>query len=447
MNIKKINLIIGREFSIRVRKKSFIIATFLTPLMMAALISVPMLMTGVKDNREKVIHVIDPSGIGQAVLENQEYITFTFRQEGDLEEYRTNFDTKNIHAVCVIEDTGDNQVDIKLYSTGQIDSEVQRYISRQVSQEVERRKLNSYDIPQLQQIMQDVRTNIQAKAFTWTDTGDEKETITEVYMAIAYLSSFLIYMFIFMYGSMVIRGVIEEKTNRIVEVIISSVKPIELMLGKIVGIALVALLQFLLWILLTVIILFIVMALVGTGTIAELGQAAPQIQGGLAGTIASFDTGNGVLTGIASTLSQIQAGKFLLSFILYFVGGYLMYASMFAAIGSVSDSETDTQQFQLPITIPLILGLFIMMHTFQHPDSSLSVWASMIPFTSPMVMLARLPFGGVPLWQLVVSILLLFATFLAVVYFSAKIYKVGILMYGKKVTWKELWKWMRYKNG
>jgi ABC-2 type transport system permease protein len=447
MNIKKINLIIGREFSIRVRKKSFIIATLLTPLMMAALITVPMLMTGVKDNREKVIHVIDSSGIGQAVLENQEYITFTFLQEGDLEEYRTSFDTKNIHAVCVIEDAGNNQMDIKLYSTSQIDSEVQRYISRQVSQEVERRKLNSYDIPQLQQIMQDVRTNIQAKSFTWTDTGDEKETITEVYMAIAYLSSFLIYMFIFMYGSMVIRGVIEEKTNRIVEVIISSVKPVELMLGKIIGIALVALLQFLLWILLTVIILFIVMAMVGTGAIAELGQAAPQIQGGLAGTISSFDTGNGVLTGIASTLSQIQAGKFLLSFVLYFVGGYLMYASMFAAIGSVSDSETDTQQFQLPITIPLILGLFIMMHTFQHPDSSLSVWASMIPFTSPMVMLARLPFGGVPLWQLLVSILLLFATFLAVVNFSAKIYKVGILLYGKKVTWKELWKWMRYKNG
>ena len=447
MNIKKVNLIIGREFSIRVRKKSFIIATFLTPLMMAALITVPMLMTGVRDDREKIIHVIDPSGIGEAVLENQEYITFSFLREGNLEEYRTSFDTKNIHAVCVIEDAGDNQVDIKLYSTSQIDTEVQRYISRQVSQEVERRKLDSYDIPQLQQIMQDVRTNIPAKAFTWTETGDEKETITEVYMAIAYLSSLIIYMFIFMYGSMVIRGVIEEKTNRIVEVIISSVKPVELMLGKIVGIALVALLQFLLWILLTVIILFIVMAMVGTGTITEMGQAAPQIQGGLAGTIASFDTGNGVLTGIASTLSQIHAGKFLLSFVLYFVGGYLMYASMFAAIGSVSDSETDTQQFQLPITIPLILGLFIMMHTFQHPDSSLSVWASMIPFTSPMVMMARLPFGGVPLWQLLLSVLLLFATFLVVVNFSAKIYKVGILMYGKKVTWKELWKWMRYKNG
>lgn len=447
MNIKKINLIVGREFAIRVRKKSFLIATFLTPLLMAALITVPSLMTTVKDNRNKIIEVIDPSGIGESVLEDQAYTTFTFRKEGDLEEYKKTFDSRDLHAVCVIEPAEGNSAEVRMYSTGQIDPDIQRYVSRQISSEVEKRKLASYNIPQLKEIMEDVRTNIQIKTLTWTETGDEKETVKEVYMAIAYLSSFLIYMFIFMYGSMVIRGVIEEKTNRIVEVIISSVKPVELMLGKIVGVALVALLQFLLWILLTLIILLVVMTLIGSGTISQMTEAAPQIQGGLAGAIASFDTGNGMLTGIASTLSQIHFGSFLTSFCLYFIGGYLMYASMFAAIGSVSDAETDTQQFQLPITIPLILGLFIMMHTFQHPHSSLSVWASMIPFTSPMVMLARLPFGGVPLWQLLVSITLLFLTFLGVVHFSAKIYRVGILMYGKKVTWKELWKWMQYKNG
>jgi ABC-2 type transport system permease protein len=188
------------------------------------------------------------------------------------------------------------------------------------------------------------------------------------------------------------------------------------------------------------------MVVIGSGTLAEAQQAAPHIQGGISGAIASFDTGDGLLTGIANTLSQLQTGKFLLSFCLYFIGGYLMYASMFAAIGSVSDAETDTQQFQLPITIPLILGLFIMMHTFQHPDSSLSIWASLIPFTSPMIMLARLPFGGVPLWQLLASLVLLYLTFFAIVHFSAKIYRVGILMYGKKITWKELWKWMKYRN-
>ncbi len=446
MNLKKVNLIIGREFLIRVRKKSFLVATFITPLLMAALVTVPTLMATLKDSNEKRIEVIDPTGIAQQVLENSENTIFTFKTEGDLEDYKARFAESGLHAICVIEPTQNNSVEVRMYSTGQIDSDVQGYIARQIGEEVENRKLASYNIPQLEEILQDISTDIQIKSLKWTEEGDEKETITEVYMAIAYISSFLIYMFIFMYGSMVIRGVIEEKTNRIVEVIISSVKPVELMLGKIVGVALVALLQFFLWILLTGIIVVVVMALAGTGMLPD-AETAQQIQGGIPSIVASFDSGDGVFTGIASTLSQINLLQFLLSFCLYFIGGYLMYASMFAAVGSVSDAETDTQQFQLPITIPLILGLFIMMHTFQHPDSSLSVWASMIPFTSPMVMLARLPFGGVPLWQLLLSLVLLFATFIAVVHFSAKIYRVGILMYGKKITWKELWKWMRYKNG
>lgn len=446
MNLKKVNLIIGREFLIRVRKKSFLVATFVTPLLMAALVTVPTLMATLKDSNEKRIEVIDPTGIAQQVLENGNNTEFIFKTEGDLEYYKTHFAESGLHAVCVIEPAQNNSVEVRMYSTAQIDSDVQRYIAQQIGQEVENRKLASYNIPQLEEILRDISTDIQIKSLKWTEEGDEKETVTEVYMAIAYISSFLIYMFIFMYGSMVIRGVIEEKTNRIVEVIISSVKPVELMLGKIVGVALVALLQFFLWILLTGIIVVVVMALAGTGMLPN-ADTAQQIQGGIPSLVASFDSGDGVFTGIASTLSQIRLGQFLLSFCLYFIGGYLMYASMFAAVGSVSDAETDTQQFQLPITIPLILGLFIMMHTFQHPDSSLSVWASMIPFTSPMVMLARLPFGGVSLWQLLLSLVLLFATFIAVVHFSAKIYRVGILMYGKKITWKELWKWMRYKNG
>ncbi|MDY0173959.1 MAG: ABC transporter permease, partial [Bacteroidales bacterium] len=390
--------------------------------------------------------VLDPTGIGQSVLEDQTYFRFRFRETGDLDKIKQTFDAGNLHAVCVIDYKENSIPEIKMYSTGQIDSDIQRYVSGQISREVENRKLASYNIPQLQEIIEDIKTSIPVKTFTWTEEGEEKEIITEVYMAIAYLSSFLIYMFIFMYGSMVIRGVIEEKTNRIVEVIISSVKPVELMLGKIIGVAFVALLQFLLWIVLTAIIFLIVMAAIGSGTIAEMGQVAPQMQGGISGAIAALDTGDGMFTGIANTLSQLQIGQFVLSFCLYFIGGYLMYASMFAAIGSVSDAETDTQQFQLPITIPLILGLFIMMHTFQHPDSSLSIWASIIPFTSPMIMLARLPFGSVPLWQLLTSLALLFLTFITIVHFSAKIYRVGILMYGKKITWKELWKWMRYKN-
>ncbi len=442
MNIKKVNLVIGREFLIRVRKKSFLVVTFLTPLLMAALIAVPTLMTTLKDDNLKRVEVIDRSGLAKNVLVNEGSTEFIFSDATDADSFRDGFEESGLHAVCVIDTLSNRNVEIRMYSTNPIDNDLQNYISHRIELEVGQVKLASYDIPQLEEIMQDVSTKVPVKVYKWTDEGDEKETLNEVFMALAYISSFLIYMFIFMYGSMVIRGVIEEKTNRIVEVIISSVKPVELMLGKIIGIALVALLQFFLWIVLTAVILLAVTFIVGVDGMAGMATSGA----GITDTIASFDSGNGVLTGIAATLSQVNFGQFLLSFCLYFVGGYLMYASMFAAVGSVSDAETDTQQFQLPITIPLILGLFIMMHTFQHPDSTLSIWASLIPFTSPMVMLARLPFGVVPLWQLLLSLGLLFSTFLAVVYFSAKIYRVGILLYGKKVTWGELWKWMRYKN-
>ncbi len=282
MNIKKINLIVGREFAIRVRKKSFLIATFLTPLLMAALITVPTLMTTLKDNNEKNIEVIDPTGIGEKVLEDQEYTHFTFRREGNPEDYKKDFDTRNLHALCVIEPVEENSVEVRMYSTGPVDQDIQRYISRQISYEVEQQRLQSYNIPRLKEIMDDVRTDIPVKSLTWTEAGDEKETITEVYMAIAYLSSFLIYMFIFMYGSMVIRGVIEEKTNRIVEVIISSVKPVRTCIGENHRRSSCCFASVFLWILLTAIILFVVMALVGAGAISDMAGSAPQIQGGLA---------------------------------------------------------------------------------------------------------------------------------------------------------------------
>lgn len=446
MNWNKIRLVVNREFLVRVRKKSFLFVTFLTPLFMAAMITVPTLMMFIKSDKERKIEVVDPSGIAQRVLENHDNMVFTFKSQGDLDLYKTTFSNSGLHAVCVVDTLPGHNVEIKLYSTTQIDTEVTNYIRSQLDSEVERNKLASYQIPELQSIIEDVQGSVPVKTLTWTEEGDEKETSMEVFQAISYIGGFLIYMFIFMYGSMVIRGVIEEKNNRIVEVIISSVKPVELMLGKIIGIALVALLQFFLWIALTAIIVLVVMSLIGSGADpTQMAEATQQLRG-IAGTVASFDTGDGALLGVANSLSQINFAQFLLSFVLYFIGGYLMYASMFAAVGSVSDAETDTQQFQLPITIPLILGLFIMMNTFQNPDSGLSLWASIIPFTSPMVMLARLPFGEVPLWQLALSIGLLFLTFLVIVRFSAKIYRVGILLYGKKITWKELWKWMRYKT-
>jgi ABC-2 type transport system permease protein len=257
-------------------------------------------------------------------------------------------------------------------------------------------------------------------------------------------------MFIFMFGSMVMRGVIEEKTNRIVEVIISSVKPFQLMLGKIMGVGSVARLQFFIWIILTSSIVFGVTALTGPDKLTQGAEVAQQLSSvSSGGNDAMNDLMNSMpkesspMGDIMKALADVPVFSILFAFMIYFLLGYLLYAAMFSAVGSAVDNEADTQQLILPVTLPLIIGLFIMVHTFQHPDSAPSFWGSMIPFTSPMVMMARVPFG-VPLWELALSITLLFATFLFMTYVSAKIYRIGILMYGKKASWKEIIKWLKY---
>jgi len=246
---------------------------------------------------------------------------------------------------------------------------------------------------------------------------------------------------------MVMRGVIEEKTTRIVEVIVSSVKPFELMLGKILGVGSVALLQFFIWIVLTVGITAGVQAVIGvdkiTGNQEMTEMVSSQAGGEVAETMVAVQSNDNFMGELMSALSDVPVTSIVISFILYFILGYLLYAAMFAAVGSAVDNEADTQQLIFPVTLPLILGLFIMIHTFQYPDSALSFWGSIIPFTSPMVMMARVPFG-VPLWELALSLGLLVVTFFFMTYLSAKIYRVGILMYGKKATFKDLFKWLRH---
>ena len=280
-------------------------------------------------------------------------------------------------------------------------------------------------------------------------------------MVLAYLMSFMIYMFVFMFGNMVMRSVIDEKSSRVVEVIVSSVKSVELMMGKIIGVALVALTQFLIWVVLT----FAIVTGVSTFAAPKLADDADMAQAvrmaassggvhpdnidGIVDAASQQTVADGESDGIFDIISKVKGlpwGYIIGCFLIYFLLGYLLYASMFAAIGAAVDNEADTSQLQLPITIPLIIGLFIMLHTFEHPSSQLSFWASIIPFTSPMVMLARIPFGVVPFWQLALSIGLLIITFVAMAMLSARIYRAGILMYGKKSSWKDLWKWMKQKN-
>jgi ABC-2 type transport system permease protein len=261
------------------------------------------------------------------------------------------------------------------------------------------------------------------------------------------------YMLVFIFGAQVMRGVIEEKTSRVVEVIISSVKPVQLMMGKIIGIALVGLTQFFIWIMLTLGIVTVLKTTILQKTnLTEITQAAPQ-------NMMTADKGSTAGAGQSAEVSPQLAefskmfdsamnqpwGLIIISFIFYFATGYLLYASVFAAIGSAVDNETETQQFMLPVTIPIILGLMVAMGTMQNPESPLSFWCSMIPLTSPIVMMARIPFG-VPYWQIAVSMALMLITFAFFVWMAAKVYRTGILMYGKKTSWKEMWKWLRYSG-
>jgi ABC-2 type transport system permease protein len=312
--------------------------------------------------------------------------------------------------------------------------------------------LLAYKIDNLDEIMKNVETNVSVQTKKIDESGAIKGTSTGIAMALAYISAFIMYMLVFIFGAQVMRGVIEEKTSRVVEVIISSVKPVQLMMGKIVGIAFVGLTQFLIWIFLTMGIVTVLKSTILQKTdMTEISQTVPQ-------NLMSGDQQLAVTTQSANMSPELAEfskmfdnamnqpwGLIIISFIFYFITGYLLYASVFAAIGSAVDNETETQQFMLPVTIPIILALMVAMGTMQNPESSLSFWCSMIPLTSPIVMMARIPFG-VPYWQIAVSMVLMLVTFLGFVWMAAKVYRTGILMYGKKTSWKEIWKWLRYSG-
>ncbi|MCL2727485.1 MAG: ABC transporter permease [Bacteroidales bacterium] len=441
MNIKKIKIIIKREFLTRVRKKSFIIVTLLTPFFLASFMVIPGLMATIKDSGKKEIIVIDHTNKVAPLLADTDELIFRFESGKTPSDYKDNLDAQGLYAVVNIDSLilHEHHPQVFIYSTKQINPDIQRYVRIAVEKAVQEERLLKYNIENLDEILKEVRTEAQVRTMVWSSAGEEKESQVAVYMIISMVCGFFIYMFIFMFGSMVMRGVIEEKTSRVVEVIISSVKPIELMMGKILGIACVALLQFAIWITVTLGIVTIIQGIMGGVPSGNMpGPAGRMSQMTQDMSVSGADS-------IFSTLSLINFPLVVTALVCYFLLGYLLYASMFAAIGSASDNDTDTQQFMLPVTLPLILGMFLMMHTFQHPDSTLSFWCSMIPFTSPMIMMARVAFG-VPPWELALSLLILTGTFVAIVFFAAKIYRVGILMYGKKVSWKELWKWMRYKN-
>jgi len=440
--MSKISLIIKREYTTRVMKKSFIILTFLTPLLFAGMIMVPLWLSSIKDTSKKHIVVIDRTNSYREVLKNNETYTFDFVNKPAEEIRKNNAENKEFAALLIISgDLTKNPKAVSLYSEEQVNLELKDYVSNLLNKYVEQQKLDVYNIPNLKEMVEKSRADINITTIKWGEDGKEKVGSAELALAIGMISAFMIYMFIVIYGAQVMSGVVQEKTSRIVEVIISSVKPFELMMGKIIGIALVGLTQFFLWVLLTVLISTVAGSIIGGNVDVNTLQQANTMSIGVHAPPANET--QGMAREIYSLLSGFDFAQIVVLFVVYFLGGYLLYASLFAAVGSAVDSETDTQQFSLPLTLPIIFAIYAAIYSAQNPDGPLALWCSMIPFTSPIVMMVRLPFG-VPAWQIILSLTILILSFIGTTWMAGKIYKTGILLYGKKVTWKELWKWVRY---
>jgi ABC-2 type transport system permease protein len=438
--MSKISLIIKREYSTRVMKKSFILLTFLTPILMVGMISLIVYLGSIKDDKIKTIAVVDKTGLYSNVLKNNESYVFQFTNV-TLDEMKQKNEKKSEYTALLLIDN-DLSIDSSaavMYSEKQVNMELKTYVSALLNKHIEEQKLASYNIPNIKEMVEKSHTNIELKTIKWDEDGKEKEGSAELAIMIGMITAFIIYMFIVIYGAQVMSGVVQEKTNRIVEVMISSVKPFELMMGKIIGIALVGLTQFFMWVLLSGAILMGLSAVVSKDidlSGLEKMQSMNQIN-------MPTNEVNAQINDFMTALNGLDFVQIISLFVVYFLGGYLLYASLFAAIGSAVDNETDTNQFSMPIMIPIIFAIYAGIFAAENPDGPLAFWCSMVPFTSPIVMMVRLPFD-VPTWQIALSIGILILSFIGTTWLAGKIYRTGILMYGKKTTWKEMWKWLKY---
>ena len=437
--------IIKREYLSRVRKRTFIVMTVLGPLFMAALLIVPVFIARMSDSVYEVA-VVDNTRLFYTEFADANNVVFTDLNI-DVDSAIELMKADKFDAVLHIPTTAFQAPStLRLFSEKAINMNAKLYIESILRNEFELMKLAHAGIDP--EILKATETKISITAIRLLRDGHEQTDYPEVSMGLGIFGGILIYFFVFLFGSQVMRGVMEEKSNRIVEIIVSSVKPFQLMMGKIVGIAMVGLTQFLIWILLT-------FAIVGSVSAAmpEVFRFTPQENIYLNSSqslnptelqkqMQQVQQHNTPAGQIMESLRAINYKVMILSFIFYFLGGYLLYAALFAAIGSAVDNEADTQQFMLPITIPMIFSIIMAQLVMNNPSGPVSFWLSIIPFTSPIIMMVRIPFG-VPLFDLWLSVTLLILGFLGTTWLAAKIYRTGILMYGKKVSYKELWKWVR----
>lgn len=433
--MNKIALIILREYTSRVKKKSFLLTTFLVPLFFIAMyVGVFVLTKKSFEESHALVHVVDQQGDIQNKLKSNKNITYIVSNVALQEEIESLKDKEKNTTLLIIPDDFLESRRVELLSAGKPNITTQAEIREQLKEIIRTAEYTKLgiDVASIQRVND--RVTISTKEIT--DEGDAKESHTEIAMGVAMALSVLIYLSLFLYGAQVMRGIIEEKSNRIIEVIISSVKPFQLMIGKIVGIGLVGLTQFLLWVLLT-------LALSSAATTMLYDQNSTTE---LAGSIEEGGLGKPQSLEIMDALQSIHLGELLICFFLFFLGGYFLYSALFAAVGSAVDSETEATQFTMPITMPLLLTYVLSFGVLVNdPHGSIATWLSFIPFTSPIAMLVRIPFG-VPLWQIATSLACLIIGFLITTWAASRIYRVGILMYGKKASFKELIKWFSYKR-
>ena len=439
--MSNVSLIIGREFNERVRKKSFIIATLLMPVLMIGLMVAPALIMQFSRGDEKRIAVVDESGLVGPRLQDRDELSFE-PAERPLDEARREL-TDRFGVLFIGADILTNPAAVRLYANSSSSLSVESNITGQIEQILETEKLKGYHIENLSQILDEVKTSVTMQTFR-NDKSQEEDSQAQssvVATVLGYLLGFVLYMFLLIYGSMVMQSVIEEKNSRVLEVMVSSVRPFDLMLGKILGVALVAVVQIVAW---GVLICGVGGAVLPSLMPSDVMAGAEALQAGMPDAAAASGLDPEMLSAVAAMTDMGYVVKIFVCLLFFVFGGYLLYSAMFAAVGSAVDNVQDASQLQLPVTLPIILALLAMMAVIKDPNSQLAFWFSMIPFTSPVVMMARIPYD-IPLWEIGLSLVLLYVSFVGMVWLAAKIYRVGIFMYGKKPSFKELARWVRYR--
>lgn len=437
--MSKISIVISQEYRNRVAKKSFILLTFLMPLLFAAIITVPIWLASIDSEEEKVITVVDQTGLYTEFFRGIETDICTFDvvsnepiavgESFEVEKYRND----SSMLMVISDDLSRNPSAIAIYSDKQVPREVSSFVESSLEEYVENCNLEAYNIPDIKKMIEDAKANIDVTTYKWDKNGETHTSDADIATFVGMFVTMLIYMFIFISGSQVMSAVVQEKANRIVEVMVCSVKPWEMMWGKIIAVALVCLTQMLLWVVMTGVVVLAFSGIAGLDMTALSSSATTGMAAG----------DNSEMTAIMTSLTSMDWGYISAMFIIYFIGGYLLYAAMFAAIGASVDNEQDTNQFMMPITVVVLFALYAGIYSAGNPDGPLAFWCSIIPFTSPIVMMVRIPFD-VPVWQVALSLALLLATIVGTIYLSAKIYRIGILMYGKKPSWREIMKWLKY---